>query len=193
MKIDSENGYHYYSAEQVYQLNAIMEFKTMGFSLDEIKTVVDGEMTKEQLLKVVDLQRGLKPSIVKIFAAFNYKHIENEKSWELISRVSRDPVKAITDGVDAFIQFTQIIVSIASVFVLILSQVWWAALIIFSFSVPMFWLSMRAGKKNYQAERDAEKFNRRTEYLGEVRYVHGYRQCGIWYDSETWFSDVTFS
>ena len=116
----------------------------------------------------VNLQRGLKPSIVKIFAAFDYKYIENEKSWELISRVSRDPIKAIMDGVDAFIQFAQIIVSIASVFVLILSQVWWAALIIFLFSVPMFWLSMRAGKKNYQAERDAEKFNRRTEYLGEV-------------------------
>ena len=41
-------------------------------------------------------------------------------------------------------------------------------MIIFAFSVPMFWLSMRAGRKNYQAERDAEKFNRRTEYLGEV-------------------------
>lgn len=116
----------------------------------------------------VSLQRSLKPAIVKIFAAFDYRHIENEKSWELISRVSRDPVKAVTDGVDAFIQFIQIIVSIASVFALIVSQVWWAALIIFSFSVPMFWLSMRAGKKNYQAERDAEKFNRRTEYLGEV-------------------------
>lgn len=116
----------------------------------------------------VDLQRGLKPVIVKTLAAFDYKYIENEKSWELISRVSRDPVKAITDGVAAFIQFAQIIVSIASVFVLIVSQVWWAALIIFVFSVPLFMLSMRAGRKNYQAERDAEKFNRRTEYLGEV-------------------------
>ena len=116
----------------------------------------------------VNLQRSLNPAVVKIFATFDYKHIENEKSWELISRVSRDPVKAVTDGVDALIQFAQIIVSIASVFVLIVSQVWWAALVIFLFSVPMFWLSVRAGKKNYQAERDAEKFNRRTEYLGEV-------------------------
>lgn len=116
----------------------------------------------------VGLQRRLKPDIVRILAAFHYKHIENEKSWELISRVSRDPVKAIMDGVEAFIQFAQIIVSIASVFALIISQVWWAAVLIFIFSVPMFWLSMRAGKKNYQAERDAEKFNRRTEYLGEV-------------------------
>ena len=136
-------------------------------TLEVVNTI--GAVAKLAASKVsVNLQRVLKPSIVKIFAAFDYKHIENEKSWELISRVSRDPVKAIMDGVDAFIQFAQIIVSIASVFVLILSQVWWATLIIFSFSVPMFWLSMRAGKKNYQAERDAEKFNRRTEYLGEV-------------------------
>lgn len=116
----------------------------------------------------VSLQRRLKPSILQIFAAFDYKHIENEKSWELISRVSRDPVKSIMDGVAALIQFAQIIISVASVFVLIVSQVWWAALIIFSFSVPLFVLSRRAGKKNYQVERDAEKFNRRTEYLGEV-------------------------
>lgn len=116
----------------------------------------------------VDLQRSLKPAMVKTIAAFDYRHIENERSWKLISRVSRDPVKAITDGVDAFIQFAQIIVSVASVFGLIVSQIWWAALVILVFSVPMFILSRRAGKKNYQAERDAEKFTRRTEYLGEV-------------------------
>lgn len=49
IEIDPANGYHYYSAEQVQQLNAILEFKSMGFSLDEIKTILDGEMTKEQL------------------------------------------------------------------------------------------------------------------------------------------------
>lgn len=136
---------------------------TLGF----VNTI--GAIAKLAASRVsVNLKRSLEPAIVKLLASLNYKHIESEKSWELISRVSRDPVKSITDGVDAFIQFVQIIVSITSVFVLIVSQVWWAALIIFIFSVPMFLLSMRAGKKNYQAERDAEKFNRRTEYLGEV-------------------------
>lgn len=128
-----------------------------------------GAVIKLTLSRVnVNLQSSLKPALVKIFAALDYKHIENNKSWELISRVSRDPVKAITDAVSAWVQFTQIIVSIVSVFILIVSQVWWAAVVILLFSVPMFLLSMRAGKKNYQAERDAEKFNRRTEYLGEV-------------------------
>jgi len=51
---------------------------------------------------------------------------------------------------------------------LIVTRVWWAAIIILIFSAPMFWLSVRAGRKVYQAGREAEKFNRRTEYLGEV-------------------------
>lgn len=107
-----------------------------------------GAVAKLATSKVsVDLQRNIKPVIVKIFAALDYKHIENEKSWELISRVARDPVKSIMDGVNAWIQFLQIMVSIVSVFALIVSQVWWAALVILIFSVPMFWLSMRAGKR----------------------------------------------
>ncbi len=50
VEVDVQNGYRYYSAEQVQQLNALLELKALGFSLDEIKTVMDGETTKEQLL-----------------------------------------------------------------------------------------------------------------------------------------------
>ena len=116
----------------------------------------------------LNLMRKLKPVIVDINASLDYKHIENSKSWELISRVSRDPVKSVMDGFGAIMQFLQIVVCIAAVLILIITQVWWAALIIIGFSTPMFWLSIRAGRKNYQAGRDAENFNRRTEYLDEV-------------------------
>ena len=50
VEIDAANGYSYYSAQQVQQLNAVLELKAMGFSLDEIKKVIDGGTTKEQLL-----------------------------------------------------------------------------------------------------------------------------------------------
>jgi len=116
----------------------------------------------------LNLQRKIKPAVVRVQAAVEYKHIENAESWELISRVARDPVESLMRGFNAFMSMMQIILSIAAVLVLIVTQVWWAALIIIAFSTPMFWLSMRAGKKNYQAGRDAEKFNRRTEYLDEV-------------------------
>lgn len=49
VEVDAETGYRYYSAEQVQQLNALLELKAMGFSLDEIKMLMNGETTKEQL------------------------------------------------------------------------------------------------------------------------------------------------
>lgn len=54
VKVDASNGYRYYSAGQVQQLNALLELKTLGFSLDEIKMVTDGKTTKEFLLELLE-------------------------------------------------------------------------------------------------------------------------------------------
>lgn len=54
VKVDASNGYRYYSAEQIQQLNALLELKALGFSLDEIKMVIDGKTTKELLLKMLE-------------------------------------------------------------------------------------------------------------------------------------------
>ena len=54
VRVDASNGYRYYSAEQIQQLNALLELKALGFSLDEIKTVIDGKATKELLLKMLE-------------------------------------------------------------------------------------------------------------------------------------------
>lgn len=116
----------------------------------------------------LDLQRKLKPAILEIHAALDFKHIENSESWELISRVSRDPVGSVIAGFDGFMRILEVVLGIINVMVLIITQVWWAAFVITGFSAPMLWLSMRAGKKNYQSGRDAEKFNRRYEYFGEI-------------------------
>ncbi len=57
MKVDAANGYRCYSAEQVQQLNALLELKTLGFSLDEIKMVIDGKTAKETLLEMLEKKR----------------------------------------------------------------------------------------------------------------------------------------
>lgn len=57
VKVDAQNGYRYYSADQVQQLNALLELKALGFSLDEIKAVMDGEATKESLLATLEKKR----------------------------------------------------------------------------------------------------------------------------------------
>lgn len=53
VKVDTDNGYRYYSAEQVQQLNALLELKAFGFSLDEIKMIIDGKTAKAPLLEML--------------------------------------------------------------------------------------------------------------------------------------------
>ncbi len=57
IEVDAANGYRYYSAEQVQQLNALLELKTLGFSLDEIKLVIDGKTAKTPLLDMLEKKR----------------------------------------------------------------------------------------------------------------------------------------
>ena len=57
VKVDDANGYRYYSAEQVQQLNALLELKAFGFSLDEIKMIIDGKTAKASLLEMLEKKR----------------------------------------------------------------------------------------------------------------------------------------
>ena len=54
VQVDAQSGYRYYSVDQVKQLNALIELKALGFTLDEIKTILDGETTKDKLLHTLE-------------------------------------------------------------------------------------------------------------------------------------------
>ena len=130
--------------------------------------------TVESVEKMVDVKIRLKvmeelnPDLVKTQASFEYKYIENDKDWERISRIMREPANALTDGFGAYILVIRVVISVGSVLGLLMTSVWWSAIVILAFSVPMFILSLVAGKKNYQAAQEAEKYNRRTDYLDSV-------------------------
>lgn len=57
VRVNPGNGYRYYSAEQVEQLNALIELKTLGFSLDEIKNIIDGHTAKTSLIQMLQKKR----------------------------------------------------------------------------------------------------------------------------------------
>ena len=130
--------------------------------------------TVESVEKMVEAKIRLKimekvnPDLVKTQASFKYKYIENDKDWERISRILREPSNMLTDGFCAYVLVVRIIISVVSVLGLLMTNVWWSAIVILAFSIPMFILSLAAGKKNYQAAQDAEKYNRRTDYLDSV-------------------------
>lgn len=49
MRVDRENGYRFYAAEQVTRVRRILNLKALGFSLEQIAVVLDGNPTPMQL------------------------------------------------------------------------------------------------------------------------------------------------
>jgi len=115
-----------------------------------------------------NLERKLVPAFLDIRASLNYKHIEDAKSWELVGRVTKKPVKSFLDGLQAYATILRCIVAILSVLGLVAAYIWWAAPVILAFAIPLMWAALRAGQKNYKAHIDTRKYERRHEYYDEV-------------------------
>ena len=49
VKVDPETGYRFYSAEQCEIVEALVALQDMGFSLNEIKMLLQGSASKEEL------------------------------------------------------------------------------------------------------------------------------------------------
>lgn len=49
--VDEENGYRYYEAGQIADLHRILALKNMGFSMDDIHRMIEGEEEKSLLLR----------------------------------------------------------------------------------------------------------------------------------------------
>ena len=64
--VDEENGYRYYAAGQMAQLHRIIALKNMGFSIDDIRKIMDGAEEKSFLIEK-------KQEILKEIAALTEK------------------------------------------------------------------------------------------------------------------------
>jgi DNA-binding transcriptional MerR regulator len=56
--VDEATGYRYYTTEQVQQLQSIISLRGVGFSLIEIKAVLDDERYPERLLGLLSKKKG---------------------------------------------------------------------------------------------------------------------------------------
>jgi len=52
-KVDKKTGYRYYTADQVKELDAILELRELGFSLAEIQKLLESGMNKEQYMEIL--------------------------------------------------------------------------------------------------------------------------------------------
>ena len=59
-RIDKQTGYRYYTADRVQQLNALIELKGLGFSLNEIREIMQGKGMDSRRLTECLLQKKMR-------------------------------------------------------------------------------------------------------------------------------------
>jgi ABC-type multidrug transport system fused ATPase/permease subunit len=118
------------------------------------------------------LRRRLRPLMIEKTARLEYKHIEDTKTADLISRVA--PCTGIGFDVrvkemyDVITNVAELILFVAGIFITLFTQIWWAALCLVAVSVPVMLIADRAGKRSYDAGKEMTKVDRRVNYISEV-------------------------
>lgn len=124
-----------------------------------------------KLLKVhieLKLDERFRSDLIEKRARLEYKHIENSEDWELIARVSDRPSQKFLQSMESLLDFVSDIISVTSILLLIMAQVWWAALAVVAFALPLGYVAIKAGKKQYAEDKRARRYTRRADYLNEV-------------------------
>jgi len=57
VKVDEQTGYRYYSADQVKALNVLLDLKGLGFSLAEIKDLLENGIANEKYMELLTHKR----------------------------------------------------------------------------------------------------------------------------------------
>lgn len=113
----------------------------------------------------MNLTEAFRTAVTEKLAMLEYRHVENNDTWDLIGRVGKDPAERLGNGFDILLRMSDMVVRVGSILLILVVQVWWAALLILSFSIPLFWLAVKSGKENYEASKEAAKHTRKAQYL----------------------------
>ncbi len=57
-RVDPHSGYRYYEAGQLARLNRVIALKDLGFTLDQVRAIVDGEVGADELRVMLWLRRA---------------------------------------------------------------------------------------------------------------------------------------
>ncbi len=127
-----------------------------------------------QLMSYINLKMQMRldfvyrTGIAEKRAALEYRHVEDNDTWELINRVCGDPVGKLLGGFNNILGAANIVLRVGSLLAILMAQVWWAGLAIVAVSVPLFRLAVKGGQQIYEENKEAEKHRRRANYLKSI-------------------------
>lgn len=136
---------------------------TLGFKILSEKLVY---FVKVKLVNKIRLQLG--EELMEKYAKLSYKHLEDSEIADLIERMLKTPEIQLMDAYLNVVNCISLVVTIGSIMVIIISQVWWAGVLITICAVPLSYFAIKSGKTNYEMSRETTKYIRKYNYIGEV-------------------------
>ncbi|MDF2686519.1 MAG: msbA 2 [Clostridia bacterium] len=117
---------------------------------------------------ILRLREKLRIIFTEKRAKLSYEHIENQDSWDLISRVAGGPEDRINGVFNDNMAAITGVINIVGVIGVLSFQLWWAGALIVLVSIPLLFLAVKSGKATYDANREVTKIQRKYNYLGGV-------------------------
>lgn len=139
-----------------------------------IMAIIAYQYLSGTLINIVSLKMSMqlneifRAAVVRKRSKLEYRHVENNETWDLINRTCKEPIEKITGGFNNLMSALDLVIRVISLLFIVMTQVWWAGLLIIIITVPLFFVSLKAGKTNYEANKEANKYHRRAQYLSKV-------------------------
>ena len=111
------------------------------------------------------MERALRTAVIEKRARLQYRYVEDNETWELLQRVGSNPGGTVGEGQYNLMEIAADFIQAGSLLLLVITQVWWAGLIILAVSVPMAYLAIRSGREMYRTNKEGQKHYRRLAYF----------------------------
>lgn len=116
----------------------------------------------------IRIREIIEPRLLFKYGSLEYMHLENTDTLDIINRTLKNPEEKIVNAYHSFVDFVSFIIMVCSVAGVIIEQIWWVGIAIVAVSIPLFYISIKSGKANYQAQSDVTYMSRQSDYLYEV-------------------------
>lgn len=155
-------------------LNNEMAFSALYLPMALLGGVVAYQWAMGDVRKYLDSRMLIKTrltyrvELMEKRARLDYRYIEDQDTYDLIKRVTDPSETQVMNQYHDMIGLLDIIIQVVSLMMILMVNVWWAGIAILLFSIPAFYLGIKAGKMNYEADREMSKVERKAFYLSEI-------------------------
>ncbi|MDR0271748.1 MAG: ABC transporter ATP-binding protein/permease [Clostridiales bacterium] len=133
--------------------------------------------------RVIYFRKTLVPEMIKFRASLEYRHIEDQKTHDLIWRVFPYIENTVWNMFTQVVEAVSLIIFVLGITGTLFTQMWWLAVVMVAAGVPIIYFAAKAGRASYNADRDMTEIDRKQWNLSwilidrenvEERTVYGY-------------------